>query len=94
MRETYSLRIITEWLTSNNISYIYRSSGVDPIRIYEHGIQIRIPGDRTLSIQTHPSVAGWAFAETLITDDMLNEKRHKTPDDLFEYILELLKTSD
>ena len=92
--ETYSLRIVTDWLTSHNISYEYRSAGVDAIRIYEHGVSVKLPGNnnKLLSIQTHSSVAGWAFAETLLTDNMLSEIRHKTPEALFEYIRELLNT--
>ena len=87
--QTYSLRLITDWLKNKNIEYTFSSPRVDPIKIYEHGIRIDM-GDCKLSIQTHPSVAGWAFAETLKTNDMLNERRHKTPEDLFNYIEEII----
>lgn len=87
--QTYSLSLITDWLKTKNIEYTFSSCGVDPIKIYEHGIKIDM-GDYNLSIQTHPSVAGWAFAETLKTNDMSNEQRHKTPEDLFNYIEEII----
>jgi hypothetical protein len=62
----------------------------DPIKIYEHGIRINME-EYELSIQTHPSVTGWAFAETLKTNDIINEQRHKTPEDLFNYLEDILK---
>lgn len=88
--ETYTLRIVTDWLKSKNIDYAYSSCGVDPIKIYEHGIRIKMK-EYELSIQTHPSVSGWAFAETLKTNDIINEQRHNTPEDLFNYLEDILK---
>lgn len=92
--KTYSLKIVTDWLDTKNISYEYRSAHVDSLKIYEHGVVIKLPGnsERSLSIQTHPSVAGWAFAETLMTHDLYSDVRHKTPEDLFTYITEWLCT--
>lgn len=90
--ETYSLRIITEWLKSNNISYTYVSSpAVDRYLLYEHGVVATI-GDKKISIQTHPIIAGYAFAETLVFEDMLSDTRHKTPEILFEFLTKMLTT--
>ena len=94
--ETYSLKIITDWLKQKNMKdmkdmkFIYNSAPVDRYGMYQHGIKISFP-TFGLSIQTHPMVAGWAFAETLKTNDMSNEVRHATPDKLFEYIEDLSK---
>jgi hypothetical protein len=87
--ETYSLKIITEWLTKHNISYKYSSSLVGGFSNAEHGVKIDIKHGQ-LSIQTHPMVASWAFAETLETTDYDSDKRHETPEMLFEYISGLL----
>jgi len=88
--ETYSLNIITKWLKEHNIPFRYASSKtVSNNLLYEHGIRIDFK-EFTLSVQTHPIIAGWAFVETLKTNDMLNELRHKTPEDLFKYIEKLL----
>ncbi len=97
--ETYSLKIITDWLKQKNmkdlknIKFIYNSAPVDRYGMYQHGIKISFP-TFGLSIQTHPMVTGWAFAETLKTNDMSNEIRHATPEKLFEYIEELIKTEE
>lgn len=88
--ETYSLKIITTWLKNKDIKYKYLSSSmVDRYLIYEHGVVVTI-GDREISIQTHPLIAGYAFAETLFRDDMLSDRRHTTPEKLFEFLEELL----
>ena len=89
MSETYSLNIITSWLKDKNIEFKYSSAPVDRFGNYEHGIRIIFP-TFNLSVQTHPMVTGWAFAETLKTNDMINETRHDTPEKLFDYIEELL----
>lgn len=90
--ETYSLRIITEWLKSNNISYMYNSSpAVDKYLLYEHGVTATI-GDKKISIQTHPTIAGYAFAETLLYGNMLSDTRHRTPEILFEFLTKMLTT--
>jgi len=89
--ETYSLKIITNWLKHKNISYKYSSSPVDMLGMYQHGIIVYFP-QFELSIQTHPSVAGPAFAETLRLDNMLSDTRHNTPEILFEFLDELLTT--
>ena len=86
--ETYSLKLVTTWLNDNNINFIYSSSPVDTVGLYEHGVGIDI-GPYMLSIQTHPSITGPSFAETLKSNNMLSDQRHKTPEDLFNYILSL-----
>lgn len=89
MSETYSLSLITSWLKEKNKEFKYSSAPVDRFGIYEHGIRISFPSF-SLSVQTHPKVTGWAFAETLKSDDTINETRHPTPEKLFEYLEELL----
>lgn len=83
--ETYSLKIITDWLKQQNIPYVYADAPVDRFGMYHHGIRVSLPTTE-LSIQTHPSVAGWAFAETLQISNMLSDTRHVTPEKLFEFI--------
>ena len=51
--------------------------------------------DTYMSIQTHPEVAGWAFAETLILDNLAGEAdRHETPIGLFNYIKSKVKSNN
>ena len=88
--ETYSLSLITVWLKERDISFKYSSSLIDNYCIYEHGIRIHFEGF-DLSVQTHPMIAGWAFVETLRTDDMTSDTRHKTPEIFFEFLEKLLK---
>ena len=88
--ETYSLSLITSWLKDKDIPFKYASSNVDRYSLYEHGIRIQFEGF-DLSIQTHPMIAGWAFVETLRTDDMSSDTRHKSPEDFFNFLENLLK---
>ena len=88
--ETYSLQLITTWLKEKNVTFTYSSSAVDMLGLYEHGIRIPLK-KYNLSIQTHPTIAGPAFAETLKTNDITSDKRHSKPEDLFNYIEALLK---
>jgi len=88
--ETYSLQVITTWLKQKNITFIYSSSSVDMLGLYEHGIRIPLK-NYNLSIQTHPTIAGPAFAETLKTNNIMSDQRHSKPEDLFNYIEALLK---
>jgi hypothetical protein len=87
--ETYSLNIITRWLKSKKIEYKYCQSSMLGMYLYQSGIEIKIK-DETISIQTHPMIAGCAFAETLIRSDMMSDTRHATPEDLFKFIESLL----
>jgi len=88
--ETYSLSLITTWLKDKNIPFKYASSNVDRYSLYEHGVRIQFEGF-SLSIQTHPMIAGWAFVETLRTDDMSSDTRHETPEDFFNFLENLMK---
>lgn len=85
---TYSLKIIIDWLDIKNIPYTFASSRVDNSCLYQTGVRVKIK-NQEISIQTHPSVAGWAFAETLNVSNMLSDTRHKTPEDLFSYLEKL-----
>jgi len=87
--ESYSLRIITRWLKRKKIDYKYSQSNVLGMYLYQTGISIKIK-DEEISIQTHPMIAGWAFAETLIKTNILSDTRHATPEDLFKFIESLL----
>lgn len=87
--ESYSLCIITRWLKRKKIDYKYSQSNVLGMYLYQTGITIKIK-DEEISIQTHPMIAGWAFAETLIRSNMLSDTRHATPEDLFNFIERLL----
>ena len=88
--ETYSLNIITRWLKSKKIEYKYcQSRVVGMYLLYQTGIEIKVK-DESISIQTHPMIAGWAFAETLIRSNMLSDTRHATPEDLFKFIESLM----
>ena len=89
--ETYSLKVITDWLKHKNISYKYASSPIDRVCMYQHGIRVSFPTFE-LSIQTHPAIAGPAFVETLRMDNMLSDTRHATPEIFFEFLNELLTT--
>jgi hypothetical protein len=97
---TYSLRVIVEFLESKDIKYKFASSRVG-LLLYEHGCRIDLTDDLKMSIQTHPMIAGPAFAETAIQsmerktvvyghfgyNDVI---RHDTPEDLFNHIQEVL----
>jgi len=90
--QTYSLNIITKWLKKNNLNYEYNSSRAgssNGILLYHHGVTL-ILNNLKVSIQTHPIVAGWSFAETLITNDMTSDIRHETPEKLFEYLNQII----
>lgn len=88
--ETYSLKVITSWLKERNIPFKYSSSPIDRYCLYQHGIRIKFVGFE-LSLQTHPMIAGWAFVESLRTDNMLSDTRYDTPEKFFEFLDNLLK---
>ena len=97
---TYSLRLVIEFLKNNKIPYTYCSANVDYM-FYEHGCRIKLDDTYTLSIQTHPMIAGKSFAETALrnmvtgkivedgTHDYDDIKRFWNPSDLFDHILSL-----
>ncbi len=90
--ETYSLQLVTSWLKENKIPFVYSSPDIEYITLYQHGVKIKYK-DTFISVQTHPTVAGWAFAETLILDNIAGEAdRHETPEGLFNYINSKLKS--
>jgi hypothetical protein len=97
---TYSLRVIVDFLESNDIKYKFASSHVG-LLMYEHGCRIDLTDDLKMSIQTHPMIAGPAFAETAIQSTQQQKViygyfgynyviRHDTPKDLFSHIQEAL----
>lgn len=101
MSNTYSLRLVTEFLKSKNIPFVYVNSKVG-LFCYNHGCQIQLCNNKyKMSIQTHPLICGVSFAETAILDnnggyalDKFNYgddvMRHDTPDKLFEHIMQCL----
>lgn len=103
--ETYTLRIVTDFLRSNNIEFKYSSSRVG-FGFYEHGCRIQIDDTYQLSIQTHTDVVGESFAETALqnkvtqrivedgTFDYYDVKRFDTPQDLFDHIKEVLNIGE
>jgi len=98
--DTYSLRLVIEFLKNKQIPYTYCSANVDYM-LYQHGCRIRLDDTYTLSIQTHPMIAGKSFAETALrnmvtkeivedgTHDYYDIKRFHDPSDLFDHILSL-----
>jgi hypothetical protein len=99
--ETYCLRIVTEFLNSKNIPFVYCNARV-VFFMYNHGCQIKLDNDEyIMSIQTHPHISGRSFAETAILDkngnfapDKFNYYddiiRHDTPEELFTHIMDIL----
>jgi hypothetical protein len=97
MDYTYSLGVVIKYLESKSITYKIVSGRVGA-SLYEHGCRMNITDDLSMSIQTHPAIAGPAFAETAIRSD--KEKsivykyfgygceviRHDNPEDLFNHI--------
>lgn len=95
---TYSLRVVMEHLDSKELTHRF-SSGPVGMSLYEHGCKVDLPGTGgkvQMSIQTHPTLAGPAFAETAVLKDGKlvyfaskdgdNVVRHDTPEELFEHI--------
>ena len=92
--ETYSLQLVTTWLKENKIPFVYSSPNIEYITLYENGLKIKYK-DTYMSIQTHPAVAGWAFAETLLLDNIAGEAdKHETPEGLFNYIKSKVKSNN
>lgn len=91
-KETYPLRIITNWCREKNIDFTYNSYNSRILFFYEHGIRIKL-SSYDISVQTHPDVCAWAFAETLKTNDMTSDVRHDSPEKLFEYLEKCIENS-
>lgn len=97
MSETYSLRLITDFLQKYNIPFTYHNANVGYMFV-NHGCRITLHDKYRLSIQTHPLVTKAAFAETALqgleTDMIVDDGtygyddviRWKTPEELFEHI--------
>ena len=100
--ETYSLRLVTEFLQKEGIPFEHSSARLRN-SFYEHGCRIVLNDTFKLSIQTHPDVVGTSFAETAL-QNMVDMKicydgtlgyydvRHwNTPQHLFEHIKTVLQ---
>ncbi len=90
---TYSLRVVISHLESRGLQHKISSGGGAIHGFYEHGCKVLLPNDYMLSVQTHPKIAGPAFAETALfrNNRMVwfhhsDVTRHHTPDDLFDHI--------
>jgi len=100
--ETYSLRVVTEFLRQNNIEFDYSNARVGGTNFYDHGCRIKIDDRYSISVQTHPSIAGNSFAETALQDMISKQivydgtygydavKQHDTPEDLFQHLRDVL----
>jgi len=88
--ETYSLSLVTEFLKSKGIPFTYCNAQVG-ILFYNHGCRIQLNDTFSLSVQTHPDVAGNCFVEValqnVVTKQFVgDEERFATPQQLFEHI--------
>jgi hypothetical protein len=102
---SYSLQKIITYLNKRNIVYTINNPGFSMCLVMT-GIRIAFPdGVHYLSIQTHPIIAGTAFAETLLhtlTDEKIglvynkqlmyyrDMRKYNEPEELFEHIDECL----
>lgn len=103
MDSTYSLRVVEDYLKEKDIKYVFANARVG-LFLYDHGCRIDLTDDLKMSIQTHPMIAGPAFAETAIQsmerksvvygyfgyNDVI---RHDTPEELFNHIQEVLNAA-
>ena len=93
--ETYSLSLVTEFLDSKKISYKYCNANIG-ILFHNHGCRVILNDTYSISIQTHPDVAGCSFAETALqnmkTKQLVNGDvdRFNTPQELFDYITDMV----
>jgi hypothetical protein len=62
---TYSLRLVIRGLEAMGTTYTKHSTGGPSFSLHHTGCRVPL-GDGWISIQTHPLIAGEAFAETLI----------------------------
>ena len=103
--ETYSLRLITEFLTENGIEFKYSNSRVG-MGLYSHGCSVQINDTYKLSIQTHTDVVGPSFVEVALQDikakKIVNDGtygyfdviRFDTPKKLFDHLLAVIAHKD
>lgn len=101
--ETYSLRLVTDFLRKHNVEFEYSNAKVGS-SFYDHGCRIKINDTYSISVQTHPDIAGYGFAETAL-QNMISKKivydgtygycdieRFNTPEDLFAHLRSILLT--
>lgn len=96
MDNCYSLSLILSWFNSMDIEYSINNANIGYCCV-NHGVHVKINTEHVMSIQTHPLIAGPAFAETALfcrgkkvhtygSDFVL---RWSTPQDLFDHILDI-----
>lgn len=100
---TYCLGIVAAWLDASGIAHEISNARVG-LSFVDHGVLARLPGDFRVSIQTHPTVVGEAFAETAlchkhrIVDALAYQHRGvirwHTPHELFAHVRELVELLD
>lgn len=88
---SYSIRKVVDFLQQHGYTYEAANAPMGLCGV-THGIRVRINDAVTMSIQTHPTVAGWsAFAETALVDTGTgrcdDDELHWEPIDLFVHIL-------
>jgi hypothetical protein len=98
IRQTYCLKLVTEFLDSNNLIYEFNSPKT--AMFVETGILIKLLNDFSLSIQTHPLITSEGFSETCLifknkpvyTNNWyyFDVRRQYTPQELFDHIKELV----
>jgi hypothetical protein len=106
MEHSYSLKKLVTYLDEKHIGYTINNP-VFAIGLVITGIRVAFPdGIHYLSIQTHPDIAGTAFAETLLHTFENGDKitlvynkqlkyyhdirKYDEPEELFEHIDECL----
>lgn len=94
--ETYSLSLVTDFLDSKKIPYKYCNANVG-ILFHNHGCRVQLNDTFSLSVQTHPDVAGPSFAETALQNNVTKKivggdvERFYSPQELFDYITEIVR---
>lgn len=100
--QSYSLRKISNWLDSNNLTNYNETSSMGG-GLYSTGIRLVLNDKYSISMQTEPMVAGPSFCETALIDNKSGKLsyinklgyhdviRHDEPEDLYNHILELIE---
>ncbi len=90
--QSYSCKIVTGILDEFKLSYSPRQTSMAIVHV-----QVNLPNNTRLSVNTHPDVAMWAFCETMgyvpksfAENECDDPLRHKTPDDFKQFIIETL----
>ncbi len=63
--ESYSCNLVTTFLEHEAIAFQYNSPDIG-YGFVEHGVRIALQDHLSLSVQTHPTIAGSAFAESFL----------------------------